>query len=75
MVFVTGCMIQYRVSWPDLEVFYSHQCEHDRVRAGYLANVFCTVRVLDENVPEERLSQVTSSVPTHPVTYKYFPVS
>lgn len=29
------------------------------MRVGYLANVFCPVRVLDENVSEERLSQLT----------------
>lgn len=67
--------MQYRVSWPDLEGFYLYQCVHVRVRVSYLANVFCPVRVLDENVSEERLSQVTSEIPTHPPTYKSFPVS
>ena len=46
-----------------------------QVWVGYLANVFCPIWVLDENVAEERLSQVTPSAPIRSPTYKSFPIS
>lgn len=69
---VTQRMIQYRVSRPDLGEFRSYQRAHTQRRVSYLANVFRSVRVLDENIPEERLSRVALPI-IHLLAYKFFP--